>query len=691
MSMSVARLAFGSALALVLAFLGCVQGRAEESTPRIVDVDASAESLEGVGDEIDDEAILDLDLEDLGKVAVVVESFDMEVTSVTRNESTVGRSPAAVFVITNEMLRRTGASSLPEALRYVPGMTVARLDANKWAVSSRGFNGEYANKLLVLLDGRSLYSPTFAGVVWSHHDIVMQDVERIEVIRGPGASVWGANAVNGVINVITKDAADTQGIMASAGGGTEDRNITTARYGSKIGDVSYRLYGKRTERDSGYSADSIAADDWRAGRVGFRSDWSSCEEDCDHVTAEGELYSGTLGQYAERTPIGTAPYTDAFPVDDSISGGFGLVRWKRRLEDDSSVSLQSYYDQRRAMPVFQDSRLDIFDLEFQHQLAPIDEHRVTWGLGYRSTWTDIESVNEVAASFSPSSVQTILFSGFVQDQYSIYEDWDLTAGCKFEQNDYTGLEFQPTLRLLHTINDRQVVWAAASRAVRTPSQYESFGKILVPAERFPIRTLVRGSQSLQAEDVFTLELGYRAQPSDRFSWDLAGFYNHYSDLIGLQLSGYPAGVPLTAPAEFSNIGTADSTGLELFAKWQTTQSWQLSSGASFLYTDLDGLDRGGVGFLAPRFQAYATSFWNLTPDIEFDASMRYVDNHTEVAAPAYVSMDARVGIHLTDGCEFSIAGQNLLDSHRQEAVYSTLYSNRTEVQRALYAQLTWRR
>ncbi|QDV27023.1 TonB-dependent receptor plug domain-containing protein [Aureliella helgolandensis] len=674
-------------LALAMAFQGTMVGQTRPPTPATTE-DSNSANL--ATEDLDSEDILDLDIEALGKVDVVVNSFDVEVTSVTRSESTVGRSPAAVFVLTNEMIRRSGATSIPEALRLVPGLTVARLTANKWAVSSRGFSGEYANKLLVLQDGRSLYSLSHSGVTWGQQDAILEDIERIEVIRGPGASVWGSNAVNGVINIITKDASQTQGTLISAGGGSEDKTITSLRHGNQLSDrLHYRIYGKHFERDRAYSGNSIAADDWRMGRVGTRADWSSDDHDTQHLTVMAELHSAVLGEYVDNAPIPTAPFIEQGPYDDRIHGGFASLRWREMLSEDSQYSFQTYFDRRHLSPSTLATDQDILDVDFQHVYKLLENHTWTWGTGYQCIWTSLNSEYDYRSQASPALRQTNLYSGFFQDQIELREDLQLVLGCKFEHNTYTQFEYQPTVRLLHAISDRQVVWGAVSRAIRTPNRTESDLTIRLATEYSPLTVLVSPNDNLEAEDLLSFELGYRAQPHQVFSWDAVGFIHRYEDLIVPTATAGLTGSPPILPLQFRNDSSGTSYGTEWFARWQPDESWNFSSGYSFIAMDLTETLYGKATQIYTRNQLTFQSLWNVTEDVELDSTLRYVDNIPGLESPSYIALDLRLGCRLTPNCNLSLVGQNLLDSHRQDSVLATVYSNHTEVQRGVYGQLTW--
>lgn len=675
-------------LAFLLSFGISENGSAEERPPTPLDTD-------GRGADMDSEDILDLDIDALGQVDVVVESFNVEVTSVTKTESTVGRSPAAIFVVTNEMIRRSGANSLPEVLRLVPGMQVVRLDANKWAVSSRGFNGQFSNKLLVMIDGRSLYSSIYSGVDWARHDTILQDIDRIEVIRGPGASVWGANAVNGVINIITKDSAETQGFLASNGIGSEDQNIHAFRYGGTHGaNTTYRAYGKYSERDESYLPSGIASDDWEMGLVGTRIDWDSHDQYQEHLSAQFELKTGETGDTTDRYPIPVFPYYQSRNDTTDFAGGFAMLRYSTILSDESTLDLRGSYERRESNTNFYYSPQDIVELDLTHSFAAPYNQQWTWGLGYQMNSDNLSVHDPFLGNITPGKRTTNLFSGFAQDEIDFAEDWTLLIGCKLQHNDYSGFEYQPTIRLLTELTETQVLWGAVSRAVRTPARAESDFQIRIPTDSYPLQLLVDGNPELESEDLLSWELGYRAQPTETFSWDITGYYNLYSDLIAADVSGTiyqspPTSAP-TLPAYFYNSGNGRSLGFEIYGKWQTTENWNLATGYTFLDFHSQNVGVGDATFSYSRNLMFVQSFWNFSENVQLDSTLRYVDNNVTEKAPAYIEMDIRLGLQLTRDCDFSLVGQNLLSPNHRESGRQPLYVQRLEVERGIYGQLTWR-
>ncbi|MGZ8919700.1 MAG: TonB-dependent receptor plug domain-containing protein, partial [Limisphaerales bacterium] len=473
--------------------------------------------------------LMTLDLADLMK---------MQVTSVSRKSERLSDAAAAIYVITQEDIRRSGATSIPEALRLSPGLEVARQDAHTWAISGRGFNDEFASKLLVLVDGRTVYTPLVASVNWDVQDMPLEDIDRIEVIRGPGGTLWGANAVNGVINITTKSAKETQGLLITAGAGTEDRGFGTIRYGGKISeDAYYRVYGKFLDRDdSALRGGGDANDSWWMSRGGFRLDWIPSDQNL--FTLQGDIYGGDLAQTI-TVPLVTPPYLTSLNDDVNTTGGNILGRWTHDFTPDSQLALKLYYDHTDRDRVVYREKRDTFDLDLQHHLRLGEWNDIVWGVGYNVTSDSLQ--NSQYVSFDPADRTTSLYSAFVQDEITLIEKrLRLTLGSKIEHNDYTGWELQPSGRLSWNITDKQTSWAAVSRAVSTPARAEDdirINRFVYPpgstppgsAGPTPIPALVSllGSRDMESKELIAFELGYRIQPHDRLTFDLATFYNIY--------------------------------------------------------------------------------------------------------------------------------------------------------------------
>jgi iron complex outermembrane receptor protein len=629
-----------------------------------------------------------LSLEDLLKI---------EVISITKRPESRAEVAAAVYVITQEEIRRSGVTSLPEALRLAPGVQVARIDANKWAIGVRGFASRLSRSLLVLIDGRSVYSPLFAGVYWEVQDTLLEDVDRIEVIRGPGGTIWGANAVNGVINIITKKAQETQGGLLVGGGGSEEQGFGGVRYGGKIGEnLFYRVYGKAFNRDAAFHSTGPDFDDWRMGQAGFRLDWDGHHGDT--VTVQGDIYTGDAGQRAVVTTF-APPFRTTVDADADLSGGNLLGRWQRVFSATSELSLQLYYDRTyRREPTFREAR-DTFDLDVQHRFHIPWQQAISLGLGYRLTSDDTAAVPTIV--FTPSGRTDQLFSAFVQDEIRLLaEQLRLTIGSKFEHNDYSGFEAQPTARLVWTLAPQHTVWAAITRAVRTPSRVEhdlSLTGLIDPMA--PTFSRVLGSAAFVPEELLAYELGYRLQPTARLFLDVTAFYNRYTDLLSLE-PGTPFTEATPPPAHgivpfFIRNGLhGEGYGMELAADWQPFDWWRLSGVYSYLQLNLtrdtDSLDASTVRVTegsSPTHQLSLRSFLSLPGHVEFDLVWRYVDHLPSQGVSSYLTLDARLGWRPLPSLAVAVVGQNLLTDHHAE--FGGGSNGTTEIERSIYGKVVW--
>lgn len=641
----------------------------------------------------DPEGILNLDIEQLARTPVVVPSMDIPVTSVTRTESTVGQSPAAVFVITNEMIRRSGATCIPEALRMAPGLEVARIDASKWAITARGFNSRYANKLLVLIDGRTVYNPVYSGVDWDMQDVLLEDIERIEVVRGPGGTLWGANAVNGVISIITKKAKDTQGTYLTAGGGTKEKLNDAFRYGGRVGeDIHYRVYGKHFERGAGFNPTGQDFDAWSQGRAGFRMDWDVDRDKSNSLTVQGDCFTGEEGSTSLSTST-VPPYSLRLFGKGHVSGENLLARWRHVHDEDSDWALQLYYDHycRKLLTLTEEVRT--FDVDFQYRFPLGDRHSITCGAGCRSVHDRLPSNNPFTVQFIPPEQTVNTASQFIQDEITLVEErLALTMGVKLEENAYTGLEYQPSARLLWTPDRRHSFWGAISRAVRTPSRLDrDFSATAAPSRGVFPRVL--GSHDVISETLIAYEIGYRAQATEQFSWDIAAFYNRYEHLVTVQpgmpfMEFVPPPPHMIFPLVFANGPVADTYGVELAVNWTISERWRLYS--QYTFFEMSMLNNPGVD---PRNQVYLSSSWNLGRDLEFDLIARYVDSLSGISVPSYIAMDLRLGWRPRKHLELAFVGQNLLQTHHLEfgRTVDDVRTLTTEVCRGVYGTVTWRR
>jgi iron complex outermembrane receptor protein len=639
------------------------------------------------------------------------ELLAVEITSVSKKTEKAGEAAAAVFVVSQEDIKRSGATSIPEVLRMVPGLQVARIDANKWAITSRGFNAFSANKLLVLMDGRTAYNPLFSGVLWNAQDTVLEDIERIEVIRGPGASLWGANAVNGVINIITKHSADTQGTLLTAGTGSEEKGFGTARYGGKINDrTTYRVYGKNFYRDDLAFADGTKADDdWYQWRGGFRVD-SGASESPYSFTIQGDAYNGNADA-TTNIPATSPPYTTDISNPSNIRGGDLLTRMTRKGTDNSEMTLQAYYDLARSNDRLLGDERSTADLEFQHRFQATAKQELTWGLGYRYTRDSLE--NSATFSFAPASRTDMLLSAFLQDEITLVDDLlRLTLGSKFEHNDFTGYEVQPNARLLYTPHKHHTFWGAVSQAVRTPSQADHDIRIssaIAPNAALPApisllppglaEIVINGNEDFKSEKLIAYEVGYRTQIHDALAFDLTAFLNDYSRLrttpasahfITANNSGDPA-LFYQLNYEAGNTMEGNTCGFELVADAKPLDWWRLQLAYTYLRLDLQ---ETGQGLFAsedaegesPRNQISLRSMMNLRSGVTLDTWLRYVDTLPTYGIDSYVALDARVAWQVNPQVELSLVGRNLLDNAQPEFGYLFINTIPSEIERSVYAQ-----
>lgn len=632
------------------------------------------------------------ELQQLLQQPVIAPTFQQEVSIVTGQQSTVGKSPAAVFVVTQEMIRRSGATSIPEVLRTVPGLQVSRVNSHEWTVTARGFGTNVAgiysnnNKLLVQIDGRSVYSPLISGVNWDVQDLILEDIERIEVVRGPGATIWGENAVNGVINIITKKAEDTQGGLVQAGGGTVENGFASARVGGQVNDDTYfRVYGKWFDRGAFHNPTGDDFDDWSQERGGFRIDWTpSCY---DTFTVQGDIYNGSEGLKA------TVPVAFGGPKL-AVSGGNVLMRWQRELADDSDFSVQFYYDRanRENSNVSYFAKVSQYDLAMQHSFGLGCNHHIVWGLGFRSVQDELGAlVNPPLLTFAPNSRTYDRVSGYIQDEFDLLPD-ELTAtvGVKLLNSAFADFEYQPSARVLWSPEDTWAAWGAISRAVRTPARVER--DLLFPNPNNPTDPPITELQeSFRSEDMIAYELGYRAQPNRSFSWDAAFFFNQYENLQSFH-SQAVAGAPGIQIFNGNN-NRGHGYGVELSAQAEMTSRWHLSGWYSFLQLDIDTIgplapfqqtDGTDIEGSSPHHQVFLMSTFDVTCNVDFDLMARYVDNLPHQNAASYITVDARLAWRPTCCTEFSVVGQNLLDQYHYE--FGSFQA--AEVPRGVFGQIT---
>jgi iron complex outermembrane receptor protein len=638
----------------------------------------------------------------------IEELMNMEITSVAKKEQKLSEAAAAVFVITGEDIRRGGFRSIPEALRLAPGLEVAQVDANKWAITARGFNGLFANKLLVLIDGRTVYTPLFGGVFWDVQDTLLEDVDRIEVIRGPGGTLWGQNAVNGVINIITKKAQATQGAYATAGGGNLEHGFTSFRYGGKVGEkAAFRVYGKYFNRNHYNNPDGAAANDaWSQGRGGFRTDWEVSGK--DSVTIQGDGYSGDDEQTAMAATL-VPPFTSTLPSTMQVGGGNILGRWKHSFSDSSNFVLQLYYDRTQRQQVLFGENRDTYDVDFQHRFQLGGRHDILWGVGYR--WTHDRFTDGPSISMNPTLFDFRVVNGFVQDEITLIPArLKLTAGTKISHNNFTEMEYQPNGRLLWTPHAQHALWASVSRAVRFPTRVEEAGSVNIAGMPLPFPpgtalSTIFPNTNFKSEEVLAYEAGYRSQLLPSLSVDVAGFYNVYRRLQSINSLGAPflETTPppphLVIPFQFANGINGNSYGIEVVTNWQATPAWKLTANYTWLQMRLEPDGSAGTGGgnqfqpgFNPKHQFRIRSQYNLPHNLELDTGVYYTSHLPDLNVPSYTRVDLRLGWKPTKHLELSVAGQNLFDKEHAETappIGGSIVST-SEVPRSVFGQITWR-
>ncbi|HEV7767113.1 MAG TPA: TonB-dependent receptor [Thermoanaerobaculia bacterium] len=606
------------------------------------------------------------DARDLRRLSIE-ELAQIQVTSVSKVAEPLNQAAAAIYVITGDAIRRSGANSVPEILRLAPNLHVARLDANTYAITARGFNqpSGTANKLLVLIDGRAIYSPLFSGTFWDAQRTFIDDIDRIEVISGPGGTLWGANAVNGVINIITKDSSQTRDWMVDARLGTLDRRLGV-RYGGALGaGTRFRVYGLGLKQGSMERAEGASTEDsWNHVQGGFRAD---SNQGPDTFTLQGDFYRGTgIGR-------------PAFLPSGIISGGNISGTWSRSFADGSNLRVQSYFDNARRLLVSGiDATVDQYALETQYAFSRGSRNALVVGAGYRMTDDHLEG--GPGTSFLSPAGRTLRFANvFAQDAIAISERLQLAVGVKLENNSYTGLEFMPDARLSWSVSERTQLWTSIARAVRTPSRFDT--DLINPG-------VLTGGPDFQSEELIAYEAGYRGLLSPSFSLSVAAFYNSYDHLRTVEGS-----TPAVFPLVIRNNMQGDTQGVEAWANVAVREWWRLSGGFSALRKNLrlvpGNRDVLGVAFAGndPRYQWQLRSSMDLPRRFALDLSLRNVSALKSPAVPAWLEADARIAWQATDKLELSLDGQNLLHARHLEFVNTSIASS--EIPRSLTLTAQW--
>ena len=608
--------------------------------------------------------------QDLKRLSIE-ELMQIDVTTASRRDEMLSETATAMVVIRQEDLRRAGITTLAEALRLAAGVHAAQVFGQGWAISSRGFNISTANKLLVLIDGRTVYSPVFAGVFWESLDVFLPDVERIEVIRGPGGALWGANAVNGIINVITKTASDTQGTFVRTGIGTENRGFAGARYGGKAGWGKYRVYGQfRAEDDREFVAGGSAQDDVQFGQSGFRME--STAQATVRWLLQGDVYTARSG-LADRDDV-------------KMSGANVLSRFTRAFSPSSRLQMQLYYDRtnRRVPNQYQGTR-DTFDFDLQQQFNIGSRQNFVAGGGARASHGD-DFGDGPGFFFEPRVRTSTLFGAFLQDEISLKPDRVfVTVGAKVERNDFSGLELQPTGRVRFKIDAKHSLWGAVSRAVRMPTRFDTDLRIRIPNTE---RLLLTGSDTFESENVVALEGGYRGQPRRWMSVDVVGFSNRYTDVRSQELPSAPG-----QPVVLGNTLNTRSAGAELMTSVQALPRWQIHGSYTYLWKRFEK-DSGSRDFSNgvseandPAHQFRLRSYVDLGRKTELDATVRFASALPSPAVERYAELMLRLGWQAQPGLDLSLIGQNLLHDRHEEFAAAT---PREYLHRGVHFRVDWR-
>ncbi len=618
--------------------------------------------------------------------------MQIEVTSAAKKPQKLSQTATAIYVITNEDIRRSGVTSIPEALRMAPGVQVAHIDHNKWAIGIRGLNDLFSDKLLVLMDGRTLYNTIFSGVWWDVQDTLMEDIDRIEIIRGPGATLWGANAVNGVINIITKDAQNTQGLLATASAGNEEKIISGLRYGGSLSDKgSYRVYAKYFDQDE--FVDSHGDDAWDDGdmlRCGFKVDLTPADQ--HSFTIQGDLYNGSFGTQT-TSPTFVPPYNQTSDNDQEVDGGNLLALYNYHFANGSDITLQTYYDLAKRKLFLGKLKEETIDFDLQHRFSLSDRQEVVWGLGYRYIDHDVTiAQHQTIASFEDRKID--LFSGFLQDEITLIpEQLTLILGSKCEYNDFTGFEIQPSARLLWTPTQATTLWAAVSRAVRTPHRGNhdaTFVRMVIPpnpTNPLPVVIKYAGDDSFDSEELLAWETGFRMRVRENLSFDLALFYNQYDDLTGISSPTTSITFPtVTLTVNPINKYEATTYGAEMVVEWLPLDWWRLQFTGSCIDINFDPYDESEER--TPEYQFSLRSLVDLPYDLEFDCWLRSVDELPASDISSYTQLDLRLGWQPLENLELALIGQNLLDRRQPEFIDSILYFENSEVERSFYLKAT---
>ena len=635
-------------------------------------------------------------LEELGNV---------EVTTVSKQPEEIWKTAAAVYVITNEDIQNSGATTIPDALRLAPGVEVAQIDSHQWSVGIRGFGSNLTRNILVLIDGRTVYTTLLAGTYWEVQNVMLQDVDRIEVIRGPGGTIWGPNAVNGVINIITKTSKDTHGALLNAGGGNVDQGFFNARYGGGNGKTfDYRIYALGFDRGPEYHTDGNNFDAWRAAQAGFRTDWT--KNDRDSITFQGDIYDEGAGQYVTATTY-APPYSQNVDQTAPLAGGDIVGRWQRVQGEGKDIQLQAYFTRSNRDQANFDNDENTFDVDFMDRFRVGTRQQFSWGGGMRFTH-EHDAVVVSGLTFTPEDRTDNLLTGFFQDDIGLVQNrLTLSLGTKILHTNFTNLQWQPSVRLLWTPTEHQTLWAAFTHAVRTPSDAEEnfslAGFIGQGPAGLPFFARFNPNPHFRPEELNGYELGYRRLLAAKVYFDIATFFNHYGDLFSEDVTGAPfletnpAPTHILLPAQFGNGLVGTTKGVEIAPEWRPVNYWRLVATYSFLQMNLqkatNSEDIGTAPIFAgssPRHQVTLQSNLDFAKRFHFNLTSRYVSALPAIKVHAYITGDARFAWQPSQQFEFSVVGQNLFQPYHFEYAGSDP-GPPIGIRRAVYAQVTWKR
>ncbi len=631
--------------------------------------------------------------------------MNVEVTTVSKRKEAASEAAAAVFVLTRTDIERSGATTVPDALRLVPGVNVAQINANSWAVTVRGFNSRFANKLLVMIDGRTVFTPLFSGVNWDKQNLILEDIERIEVVRGPGGTLWGANAVNGVINIITRSSDDTQGTLIKASAGDDLAGQLILRHGGDLNETAtYRVHAKYEKYDDREIASGVNANDgWSIFTAGFRTDHKPSET--DKFMFSGDFTMVDAGETLD-VPLLVPPFLERRDAEIERTNAHILTHWARDLGNESEVSVQAYVDYSDIeIPQGTEERTTV-DLQVQHSMPVGEMHHLLWGAGYRYINDDI--TNSEFVQFDPTSRTDEIFNAFVQDTIELTEDVAVTIGSKFSHNDYTGFEVQPSIRFTWLVAEGKTIWGAISRAVRTPSRAEDNVRVnsqVVPpgvpgVNPGPLPLVFRftGDPTIESETLVAYEIGTRLRLRENFSIDVAAFLNQYEDLRG-SVIGAPTidttVVPVAVlPLTVDELVNADTHGVEVVVDWQVQDRWRLQGTMSYLEIDGDLPTAPNVLVSEPGGGDAAhtmtlRSLYDVTDSLRFDTAVRHSDDLDGFGIGGYTAVDARVEYRLTSQTSLAVTGRNLTDNSNFEfGVDPSFATIPTGVERSFHVSIT---